>query len=151
MSGISCVGSQRFKPPRSAALNPPRDIASRKRVSNVGEATASNYRIIPIEFPWGEEQGKRKEKKIGERKGLKRFTNLFPFVFRLFLFLFFFSLASSFPVRFVSNHTLCCIERRARISQREITKLRVHEYIAHFSAFPGPSQCDKIENWVEIK
>lgn len=38
-------------------LNPPHDITIRKRDSNV-EAAAGNYRIIPIEFPWG---GKKRE------------------------------------------------------------------------------------------
>ena len=144
MSGISC-GLARSAHGRT--LNPPRDIAIRKRVSNVGEATAGNYRIIPIEFPWGWGTKKEGERKKGERKELKRFTSFFPFVFRLFLFFFFFFRWRQASRAFCLNHTPIVAKRRARISQREITKLR----IPPFSLFFRRAEPMRNRNWVEIK
>lgn len=79
MSEISCG---LVRPAMAHTLNPPHDITIRKRDSNV-EAAAGNYRIIPIEFPWG---GKKKR-----MKEFERFTSSFLF----------FSVTVGLPVRFV--------------------------------------------------
>lgn len=70
MSEISCGF---VRPAMAHTLNPPHDITIRKRDSNV-EAAAGNYRIIPIEFPWG---GKKKENEKNSN-GLPVLFSFFP-------------------------------------------------------------------------
>ena len=145
MSGISC-GLARSAHGRT--LNPPRDIAIRKRVSNVGEATAGNYRIIPIEFPWGwgtKKEGGKKERRTERTQTVYQF---FSFCFPSFsFFLFFFFRWRQASRAFCLNHTPIVAKRRARISQREITKLR----IPPFSLFFRRAEPMRNRNWVEIK
>lgn len=86
MSEISCGF---VRPAMAHTLNPPHDITIRKRDSNV-EAAAGNYRIIPIEFPWG-----------GKKKRMKRTRTVYQF-FSLF---FRYRRASR---AFCLNHTHCC-------------------------------------------